>query len=333
MGREMPVQDPDTASDRWSLDFFFADQSGIPTFIECKRFQDTRSRREVVAQMLDYAANGHYYWSKDLLRERWIATARRRNTSIQAELLNAKPDCIDIAGDNLIDDFLEVVESNLREGQIRLIFYMERSPYELRSIVDFLNKQMERTEVLIVEARQYDLDGRRLIDPSLFGYTEEARRIKRKTLPQKVGKIEWDEAGFFEAASQQLHAHEVAAIRQLYDACIESGFKFNWGTGTTPTRGSFSIVIPAVAPTSVIHVQCNGALTPNFGLLRKTDTAMRVCEELDRGLREELRLSIPAGAAAAGKYPGVHVPEWGPKVQPLIKLLRRLSENPTEASL
>src|SRR5690242_3287529 len=63
--REMPVPDPNTGLDRWSIDFLFVDQDAIPTFVECKRFADTRSRREVVGQMIDYAANGHYYWTKE----------------------------------------------------------------------------------------------------------------------------------------------------------------------------------------------------------------------------------------------------------------------------
>jgi len=36
-----------------------------------------------------------------------------------------------------------------------LIFFMEEAPNELKSIVEFLNSQMERTEVLVVEAKQY----------------------------------------------------------------------------------------------------------------------------------------------------------------------------------
>src|SRR5919198_3128146 len=66
--REMPVTDPNTGADRWSLDFFVVDQDAVPTFIECKRFTDPRARREIVGQMLEYAANGHYYWSKELMR-------------------------------------------------------------------------------------------------------------------------------------------------------------------------------------------------------------------------------------------------------------------------
>jgi hypothetical protein len=44
--REMPVPDPATGQPRWNIDFFFTDQDAIPTFVECKRFADTRSRRK-----------------------------------------------------------------------------------------------------------------------------------------------------------------------------------------------------------------------------------------------------------------------------------------------
>ena len=47
--REMLVPDAEAGGGRWSLDHLFIDQDGIPTFVECKRAADTRSRREVVA--------------------------------------------------------------------------------------------------------------------------------------------------------------------------------------------------------------------------------------------------------------------------------------------
>lgn len=43
---------------RWSLDHLVVDQDAVPTFVEVKRASDTRARREVMAQMLDYAAKG-----------------------------------------------------------------------------------------------------------------------------------------------------------------------------------------------------------------------------------------------------------------------------------
>src|SRR5690349_11033923 len=52
--REASVYDEDEAASRGSLDHLFVDGNGIPTLVEVKRSSDTRIRREVVGQMLDY---------------------------------------------------------------------------------------------------------------------------------------------------------------------------------------------------------------------------------------------------------------------------------------
>ncbi|MDD2494269.1 MAG: hypothetical protein PHP29_06250 [Tissierellia bacterium] len=56
-------------SNQWFLDHLFIDQDTIPTFVEVKRSTDTRIRREVVAQMLYYAANATEYWPIEVIRE------------------------------------------------------------------------------------------------------------------------------------------------------------------------------------------------------------------------------------------------------------------------
>jgi hypothetical protein len=66
--REMGVADRENGADRWSLDHLFVDQDAIPTFVEVKRSSDTRLRREVVGQMLDYAANASAHWDAGRLR-------------------------------------------------------------------------------------------------------------------------------------------------------------------------------------------------------------------------------------------------------------------------
>src|SRR5579875_3230538 len=62
ISREKSIPSEDGGSDRWALDHLFVDQDGVPTLVEVKRQSDTRLRREVVGQMLDYAANAVVYW-------------------------------------------------------------------------------------------------------------------------------------------------------------------------------------------------------------------------------------------------------------------------------
>jgi hypothetical protein len=66
--REKSIAAEDGGSGRWSVDHLFVDQDGIPTLVEVKRQSDTRLRREVVGQMLDYAANAVVYWPVEQLR-------------------------------------------------------------------------------------------------------------------------------------------------------------------------------------------------------------------------------------------------------------------------
>ena len=48
----------------------------IPTLVEVKRSTDTRIRREVVGQMLDYAANAVVYWPMEQIRAQFEATCQ-----------------------------------------------------------------------------------------------------------------------------------------------------------------------------------------------------------------------------------------------------------------
>src|SRR5437762_6265357 len=148
--REMTVEDPGTAEGRWSLDLLMVDQDGIPTLVECKRFGDTRARREVIGQMFDYAANASFYLSRDTLLQYLEERARDRGIEIEELIASLEP----VSG-TFLDSFLELIENNINQGQLRLVFFMEQSSPELRSIIAFLNSQMERTEVCLVEANQF----------------------------------------------------------------------------------------------------------------------------------------------------------------------------------
>jgi hypothetical protein len=60
------------------VDHLFVDQDGSPTLVELKRRQDTRIRREVVGQTLDYAAYGIAYGPLDALQKAFAASCASR---------------------------------------------------------------------------------------------------------------------------------------------------------------------------------------------------------------------------------------------------------------
>ncbi|MFD7418130.1 hypothetical protein ACFV9B_41865, partial [Kitasatospora purpeofusca] len=62
VAREMRVPTSTESGSAYWLDHLFVDADGVPTLVEVKRAADTRIRRDIVGQMLDYAANGARYW-------------------------------------------------------------------------------------------------------------------------------------------------------------------------------------------------------------------------------------------------------------------------------
>lgn len=314
--REMPVPDPATGNDRWNIDFFFVDQDATPTFVECKRFADTRSRREVVGQMLEYAANGHHYWTAEVLRELSEQTARESGRVLDQVLEELHP-----TDDLQADDFFQKVQENLRQGQLRIIFFLEESPFELRSVVDFLNKQMERSEVLLVEARLYTSGDRRIVVPVLFGYTEQARLVKRAATVSSTtsGRHRWDKETFFADAGRRLSDGDVQVVKRVHDAAIALGCELSWGSGEK--KGSFNVKDAALCQRSLFSVYSNGRLSLNFGWLHETE---RVEAMRDRFIALAIeKLGLPA-ADYRDKYQYVRIDDWrgrGEAVTDVLKVL------------
>ena len=186
IARELAIPDELSGSGRWALDHLFADQSGVPVLVEVKRATDTRSRREVVAQMLDYAANGSAYWPIEQIISAYTTTmgsAERDSESELREFLQGGEP----------DDFWRQIEANLRAGRLRLVFVADRIPKELRRIVEFLNEQMRPAEVLALELEQFTAPGGiRTLIPRLIGNTAQSQATKsvRKALPP-VSESEW----------------------------------------------------------------------------------------------------------------------------------------------
>ena len=59
----------------------------------------------------------------------------------------------------MADAFWRAVGTNLKEGRIRLVFVADEIPASLQRLVEFLNEQMPRVEVLALEIRQHRAAG------------------------------------------------------------------------------------------------------------------------------------------------------------------------------
>ncbi|MDH3988137.1 MAG: hypothetical protein OEV34_03335 [Gammaproteobacteria bacterium] len=181
VAREAGIPDSADGGSRWSVDHLLLDQYGRPTFIEAKRSSNNQIRREVVGQILDYAANAIVYWPGDRIRA--LATDQFGGTeALDAHIASFS----EVGGDVddpevMVENYWDTVETNLRQGNVRLLFAADSIPRELRRIIEFLNEKMSTVEVLGVEIRQYQGRGISALVPRIVGQTETARDSKSRS--------------------------------------------------------------------------------------------------------------------------------------------------------
>jgi hypothetical protein len=205
--REAGVSDYEDGGARWSLDHLYVDAAGVPTLVEVKRSSDTRGRREVVAQMLDYAANAATSWNVEQLRAWLDEDAQRRGSSADAALREA-------FGVDDPDAYWTTVRTNLAAERLRLIFVSDAIGPELRRIIEFLNGQMTVTTVLGIEVKQYvDADNdHQTIVPRVVGQTQQARQAKGTTRE----KGSWDLESIIARIAER-DPHEAQIARRLIE--------------------------------------------------------------------------------------------------------------------
>ena len=173
-------------------DHLFLDQDGVPTLVEVKRSTDTRLRRELVGQMLDYAANAVVYWPVEEIRSRFIARCDGRDGPRRGDSRVPRQDGHAEASGRRSRPICRPAGSACCSWPTY--------PPELRRIVEFLNEQMDPAEVLALEIKQYVSGELRTLVPRIIGQTAEAESKKGSSRgPARV----WDEATFFASAADK----------------------------------------------------------------------------------------------------------------------------------
>jgi hypothetical protein len=228
IAREAGIPGEQGGTDRWSLDHIFVDQNGVPTFVEVKRSSDTRIRREVVGQMLDYAANAVLYWPVETIRQRFEETCREAGS--EPDMIVAEFIGISTSGEHesAVARFWETVETNLRAGKIRLVFAADEIPPELKRVVEFLNEQMNPAEVLGIEIRQYVGTGVRTLVPSVI---RSSKRIGTSGSSAPRTSIQWDRDSFIERLRERRGQEAVDVATALLAWASSHCPTIWWGEG------------------------------------------------------------------------------------------------------
>ena len=315
--REAGIPDVEGGYDRWAIDHVLLDQNGRPTLVEVKRSTDTRIRREVVGQMLDYAANALKFWPPERIRE--LAASQyggleALETEIRGLLKDQEAD---------IEEFWQTVERKQKDGEMRLLFVADEIPKELRRIIEFLNEHMPRIEVLGVEIRQYEREGTRVLVPRVIGRTAQAEDRKAVSSSRK-----WSLEEVLACFTEEDPFDARVSVQKLVEAAREwPGVTVEPGTGHTYASLRFRLRLQGKAATA-FTVWCDQQGRPAgnlyFGALQNSSRAFS-----ERGPRQRIATTIKDNIDpsfdrdAIEKYPSFAI-ESEDAIDGIIFLLREI---------
>lgn len=283
ISREMGLPSEEAGSDRWSVDHLYLDQDAIPTLVEVKRSSDTRIRREVVGQMLDYAANAIIYWPVETLRAKFEARCEAQGSDVEQELY----DLLGVGADR--EHFWQQAKTNLQAGKVRMLFVADIIPHELRRIVEFLNRQMNPAEVLAVEIRQFVGGNMRTLVPRVIGQTADTELTKSGRI--REGK-QWDEASFFFDLETKKGTVDVTVARNILEWSKARNLRIWWGKGKQ--HGSFFPILDYNDVTySLFAVWTNGGVELQFQWMKPPFEVEQKRMELLHRLNAIEGISIP----------------------------------------
>lgn len=202
--REMPVGS-------WSLDHLLTDQFGVLTLVETKLLQNPGSRREVIGQVIEYAANAREAWGSGKVRQYAGEYWSRRGKELDQVLLEAFPE-------NGLEQFWRMIEDNLQHGRIRLIIAADVIQAEVRRMIEYLNSEMQNAEVLGLELRVYgDKDDDLILAPRIVGQTQAIADRRLSASQPRVWR-----ATELKSAFAELPEEQGSALKRILDWSIEN---------------------------------------------------------------------------------------------------------------
>ena len=231
IAREQGIAESSDATARWAVDHLLVDQDAVPTLVEVKRGSNPEIRRTIVGQMLEYAAHGARTWTAETLRGAFEESTDARGLDPGEEL--GKLLAQDGRGEPDADGFWERVATNLAAARLRLLFVADDIPDPLERVVEFLNAQMDRIEVLAVEVKQFKGDSRQTLVPRVIGRTAASTRSSSG----HGSRAKLDHESFLNSFTNSEH-HRVAA--RLLDVASESGAVLDWGSNGVCIRIPYS---------------------------------------------------------------------------------------------
>jgi len=244
-------------------DILYLDAAGLLTVVETKLRRNPESRREVVGQILEYAAHMADWNFEDVEHQAESFFATDACPSMFHRLtLSAALDVLSGGNANAVpsyEEFRKSVQENIDNGRFRLLIAIDEPPPALLKTVEFVNRFSQHFEMYLVQLKRFADTGQNqnIFVPALFG----------KVGVTQPERHQWDEERFFKHVRDNNDQASLNYIQRVFDAFKLWTDEPLYGSGTT--LGSFNLIahLSDGRRANFAQITTRGDLYVNFGNL------------------------------------------------------------------
>ena len=204
-----------------ATDLVGIDKNGNMYIIETKLARNPEVRRQVIGQILEYAAflnEKGLDWLDDIVKKQ-----KKVSISEYFDKLN-DPDWDK-------ESFEQNLRDNLDSGTFKLFIAVDEMNPDLQRIINYMENVLSM-EIYALELRYFkDKDGMEILVPNVHG--------GKKKPPKPLPTWDWDR--FVEDAKKKVDAATLATLQKLYEFSLQLG-KVDFGKGRT--YGTFRVWLP-----------------------------------------------------------------------------------------
>ena len=248
-------------------DILYIDETGLLTVVETKLRKNPEARREVVGQILEYAAQMSTWSSADVERqaEKFFASPKSAEQYRDYTLQRAMQLFLQSTGappQFSYEDFLQQVQTNIERGHFRLVIAIDEPPEPLLKTVEFVNRFSERFEIFLMQLRRFrDLaKEQNIFVPALFG------RVARATTRRPPARP-WDKESFRQQAAKE-SPESLPVLKRLVQFA-EDEKAIAWGRGASVGSFQFTFADLHGRRLPAFFVMANGRMSFDFWTLSK----------------------------------------------------------------
>ena len=301
IGREVPVASG-------FLDVLYIDASGLLTIAETKLKRNPEARREVVGQILEYAAALSTWSDQDVsaqaqafLASEYAPKDYRSQTFEDAVRKLVSQTSPESKVELSLDDLRAMIGDGLRNGNMRLIVAVDEIHDSLRSTITFLNTH-SNFQIYLLQVVRFSGEHQDIFVPSLFGY---AKKVKPSSRARGQWNLETFLADLARLPRKELVDHVTALYQFADNESADNEAEVRWGTGAKEGTFTFHYIVNDQR-VSVFTATSKGQMWLNFGTMKG-----RVSDANLAAFREDLNridgVNLAEQVVDGGKYPVIKV--------------------------